>query len=205
MAGRPVRVLLADDSAAMLWGLGKLVESAAPRLTLIGRARHADEALLYARLHPAVIVLDLELGGASSVELIPALLARSGGRVLIHTGIGDRRLHEDAMLFGASGVIGNDAPAERVLEAIERVHAGGFWKLDPSFVSPPRSDREIAATARAGIEFLSPGERRAITSLRAGRGSSLALAELVSLYNKLGLRNRRELDRLAAFGRHVDD
>lgn len=206
MARKPVRVLLADDSLAMLWGLGKLVEGEAPDMALVGRARHADEALIYARLHPDVIVLNLTLGGASSAELIPVLRAHSGGRVLIHTGIGDRRLHEDAMLFGASGVIGADAPATRVLAAIARVHAGGYWNLDPAAVSPPRSDQDIATTARSGIDFLSPAERRTIARLRSGRGGApLAVADLVSIYNKLGLRNRRELDRLARLGAQSGD
>lgn len=196
-----IRVLLVKDSAAMRWGLGRLVTGEAPRMALVGSVQSADEALLYAGLRPSVIVLDLEIGGAGRAELIPALRSHSSGRVLIHTGIGDRRLHEDAMLFGASGVIGADAPAARVLAAIERVHAGGYWNLDPAVVSPPRSDHDIAITARSGIEFLSPAERRTIAHLRSGRsGAPLALADLVSIYNKLGLRNRRELDRLARLG-----
>ena len=60
--------------------------------------------------------------------------------------------------------------------------------------------------ARAGIDFLSPAERRAIARLRNGRnGAPLAVADLVSIYNKLGLRNRRELDRLARLGAQSDD
>lgn len=205
-ARRPIRVLLADDSLAMLWGLGKLVEGEAPNMALVGQARHAEEALSCARLHLDVIVLNLTLGGASSVELIPALRAYSGGRVLIHTGIGDRRLHEDAMLFGAAGVIAADAPAARVLAAIECVHAGGYWNLDPSVVSPRRADRELASAARSGIDFLSPVERRTIARLYSGcNDAPLAIADLVSIYNKLGLRNRRELDRLARLGAHFDD
>lgn len=201
-----IRVLLVKDSAAMRWGLGRLIAGEAPRMALVGSVRSVDEALIYAGPRPSVIVLDLELGGTGSAELIPVLRAHSGDRVLIHTGIGDRRLHEDAMLFGAAGVIGADAPAARMLAAIECVHAGGYWNLDPSSVSPPRSDRDIASAARAGIDFLSPAERRTIARLRGGRsGAPLAVADLVSIYNKLGLRNRRELDRLARLGAQSDD
>jgi DNA-binding NarL/FixJ family response regulator len=204
---KPIRVLLVDDSLAMLWGLGKLVRGEAPRLALVGSARSADEALVYARLRPDVIVLDLELDGASSADLIPPLRQRSGGRVLILTGLGDCRLHEDALLFGAAGLVRKDEAAGRVLDAIEGVHAGRYWGIDPRRVSAPRGDDELAAFAAAGMGFLSPAERAAIVRLHDSHDASPpALAELLSIYNKLGLRNRLELDRFARrFGAGLDD
>jgi len=207
MEPKPIRVLLVDDSAAMLWGLGKLVRGEAPRLALVGSARSADEALVYARLRPDVIVLDLEVDGASSADLIPPLRQRSGGRVLILTGLGDRRLHEDALLFGAAGVVRKDETAARVLAAIEAVHAGRYRDIHSPCVSAPRGGDELAAFAGPGAGFLSPAERAAIVRLHAGGNPSpLPLTALVSIYNKLGLRNRLELDRFAQrFGAGLAD
>lgn len=181
----------------MLWGLGRLVAGDA-RMALAGAASSAAAALGYASLRPSVVVVDLELAGASSVELIAALKERSGGRVLVHTGIGDRRLHEDAAIFGASGIVAADAPAERVLAAIAALHAGRRWNLGPAMVAPPRGDAEIAAAAVPGGEFLSAAERRALAALRERGAPAPPLADLVALYSKLGLRNRRELERFAA-------
>lgn len=195
---KPIRVLLVKDSAALLWGLGRLISGEAPRMAAIGSARNADEALIYARLRPHVIVLDLELGGAGSADLIPLLRERSGGRVLIHTGIGDRRLHEDALLFGAAGIVASDAPAGRVLEAIAAVGAGRYWNADPALISAPRSDDAIAAGAAPGVGFLSAIERNVIVRLADGaRGTPPTLEDLVAIYSKLGLRNRRELELFA--------
>ncbi len=185
----------------MRWGLGRLVSGEAPRMTLVGSAHTAVAALALARLHPDVTLLDLEIEGASSVELIPALKERSGGRVLIHTGIGDRRLHEDALLFGAAGILPCDAGAQALLDAIAAVHAGRRLKPAPAPVSRARSDAEIDACAALGVPFLSPAERRTIASLRTvvpwRAASAPALADLVAIYGKLGLRNRRELERFA--------
>jgi len=196
-----IRVLLVKDSAAMRWGLGRVVSGGSPRMTLVGSAQTAAAALASARLRPHVILIDLEIEGASSVELIPTLKERSGGRVLIHTGIGDRRLHEDALLFGAAGILVNDASADAVLNAIAAVHAGRWLHAGPSLASQPRSDAEIEASAALGLPFLSPTERRAIVRLRAVSpwrpASAPALADLVGIYSKLGLRNRRELERFA--------
>lgn len=201
MDAESIRVLLVKDSAAMRWGLGRLVSGEAPRMTLVGSTHTATGALALARLNPQVIVFDLEIEGASSVELIPALKERSGGRVLIHTGIGDRRLHEDALLFGAAGILPCDASAQALLDAIVAVHGGRRLQPAPAPVSRARSDAEIVASAALGVPFLSPTERRTIARLRAvapwRAASAPALSDLVAIYSKLGLRNRRELERFA--------
>lgn len=207
MVGNAIRVLLVKHSAAMRWGLGRLIAGEAPRMTLVGSARNGEEALRHAHRRPSVIVLDIDLDGVGGADLIAPLRQRSGARVLIHTGIGDRRLHEDALLCGAAGIVASDADAPTVLAAIAAVHAGGGWNAGPANVSARRSDAEIAAGAAPGIAFLSPAERRAVARLRGGRAQPPPTpAELVGLYNKLGLRNRRELARCAQrFGAALDD
>lgn len=208
--GKPIGVLLVDDSQAMLWGLGKLIESEFPRMALIGTASTGEEALAHACRQPDVSVINLELAGYSSIELIPLIRQRSGGGVLIHTGLGDRRLHEDAMLFGAQGVVSKGSPGEVLLQAIERVHGGMFWNLDPAAIATQPTPTEQAAPqsddiAALGIGFLSPIERQLIIGLAIQwhdrsniAGPPLVLEQLVSIYNKLGLHNRLELVRFAA-------
>lgn len=122
---KPIRVLLVDDNVTVLWGLGKLIHSEYPRMTVVGSVRTTDEALVYCDLHPDVTVLDLDLNGCCSVGFIPAIRHRSGGAVLVLTGLGDRNLHADAMSFGAMGVVGKEEPGEAVLQAIERVMKTG--------------------------------------------------------------------------------
>jgi two-component system, NarL family, nitrate/nitrite response regulator NarL len=192
----------------MLWGLGQLIKNEAST-TLVSSATTAAETLVYARLHPDVTLLDLELDGRSSVELIPEIKRRSGGRVLIYTGLGDRRLHEDAILFGAQGVVKKDEPAETVVQAIACVHAGKFWNLDPAtlFAKRHKDSPAQGPYPELGIAFLSPSERTSIAKCvarwTAARPSlriepTVEIDELVSIYNKLGLRNRAELAIFAA-------
>ncbi|MDD5250371.1 MAG: response regulator transcription factor [Rhodocyclaceae bacterium] len=206
---KPIRVLLVDDNVTMLWGLGKLVQGEYPRMTVVGSVRSADEALVYCHLHPDVTLLDLDLHGCSSIEFIPAIKQRSGGVVLVLTGLHDRRLHEDAMLFGAMGVVRKDEPGEYVLQAIACVHGGKFWGGDADVIAAPQArgdeDDQPHAAAAPGVDALTPAERRLIAEL-IGRGQApspeaggtpVVLAELVAIYDKLGLRNRLELARFA--------
>ena len=127
MEKQSIRVLLVDDNATVLWGLGKLIEGEAPRMRLAGKARGRRDALLLALERPDVIVLDLDLDGYCSVDMLPELLSLSGGAVLVHTGITDGQAHAAALQGGARGLVKKGEPAERILQAIECVHGGKRW------------------------------------------------------------------------------
>lgn len=124
MESKPIRILLVDDDVTMLWGLGKLIEGEYPRMLVVGAVRDADEALVYCDLLPDVTLLDLDLGGCSSMGFIPTIRERSGGEVIVLTGLRDRRLRDGALSLGAAAVIRKHEPAEAVLRAIEAVRGG---------------------------------------------------------------------------------
>lgn len=204
----PIRVLVANDKVSVLWALGRLIQGEMPRMMPVGTARTTDETLIYACLRPDVIVLDLELDGCCSLEILPQIRERSAAHILIHSGLGDRRLHEDAILLGARGVVRKDESAQTLLEAIERVHHGEFWNVDrPAVIAYHPAERSATDRfAELGIAFLSPGERQTIADLvehwyaspAAPSPPKIAPAALVSIYNKLGLRNRADLAVFAA-------
>jgi DNA-binding NarL/FixJ family response regulator len=204
----PIRIMLVDDHKTMLWGLEKLIEGAGPALSLVGTAHNNDSALLEAsRLRPDLIVLDLDLEGRSSIEVLPQLLQDSGARVLILSGNRDQALLAQAVKLGARGVVSKEAPAEVLLRAIERVHAGEMH-LDASLMgallgqqAPAKADPEAQR-----IGSLTPKERKIVAIVVASNGAAnkelaakLFIAEptlrnnLTSIYQKLGVANRLEL------------
>src|ERR687889_1402572 len=110
-----IRVLLVDDHKTMLWGLTQLINSAAPRMTVVATASGRDEALEAARREqPDVILLDLDLGAADGADLLPSLLKESKARVLICTGVRDPEAHDRAVLRGARGVVHKEESAELI-------------------------------------------------------------------------------------------
>jgi DNA-binding NarL/FixJ family response regulator len=204
----PIRIMLVDDHKTMLWGLEKLIEGAGPALSLVGTAHNNASALLEAsRLRPDLIVLDLDLEGSSSIEVLPQLLRDSGARVLILSGNRDQALLAQAVKLGARGVVGKEAPAEVLLRAIERVHAGEMH-LDASLMgallgqaAPAKADPEAQR-----IGSLTPKERKIVAIVVESNGAAnkelaakLFIAEptlrnnLTSIYQKLGVSNRLEL------------
>ncbi len=122
---RPTRVLLVDGSVAVLWGLRKLIQNEYPRMAVIASVTSADEALVYCDLAPDVTLLDIDLRGASCLGLIPAIRERSGGEVLVFTGLRDVAVLRRAMALGAAAVIGKDESGAAVLRAIERLRNVG--------------------------------------------------------------------------------
>jgi DNA-binding NarL/FixJ family response regulator len=212
-AEKRIRIMLVDDHKTLLWGLSKLIDSESRQMLVVGTARDCESALaVAAEVMPDVILLDIDLGGTNSLDIMPSLLARANGaRILVLSGTRDRELLDKAIMLGARGVVSKDEPAETVLKAIEKVHEGELW-LDSSALSRVfDAMRNPQATRRQDPELekisqLTAKERR-ICSLIAGGGGAVnkALAQqlfisehtlrnhLTQIYHKLGVSNRLDL------------
>ena len=211
-AEKPIGVMLVDDHQTMLWGLSRLIDGENPKMKVLGTARTCEEALeQVGRLVPDVIVLDLDMQGRSSLDILPKLLSNSHSRALILTGERQQKTLDLAVLGGARGVLRKDAPAEEVLGAIEKIHAGELW-LDRDTISrvftgfmdsrkAPKLDAEAEKHAT-----LTAKERKIIQTIVQANGASnkavagrLFISEhtlrnhLTSIYQKLDVSNRLEL------------
>lgn len=208
----PIRVFLIDDHRSILWGLERLIDSGKPAMQVVGSAASCTEALkLMDGASPNIILLDIDLGKENGVDEIPRLLSRSHTKILVLTGLRDESVHDKAVLAGARGVVQKEAPAETILSAIAKVHAGQLW-LDHAATSRifVEFSRESAAQAadpeRAKISALTERERAIVTLAANNAGANartiaeiLHISEhtlrnhLTSIYDKLGVANRLEL------------
>ena len=207
-----IRIMLVDDHQTMLWGLEQLIRSEAPRMEVAGTARTCDEAVsAAARLAPDVILLDVDLGGSCSVDIVPALTANGVSRVLMLTGSTEQDTLDQAVKRGARGILHKRASPAEVIKAIDKVYLGELWLdqtalgrvlghlLNPT--APPKPDPD--AHRRAS---LTAKERKVIQAVLEGNGAlNKAIAErlfiseytlrnhLTSIYQKLQVANRLEL------------
>jgi two-component system, NarL family, nitrate/nitrite response regulator NarL len=198
LATQSIRVLVVDHHRCVLWGLAKLIESARPQLELVDIATCRREALAAMEKHqPHVVLLDLDLGSESGFDLLPHLASQAA--VLILTGVRDPAVWERAVIAGARGVIHKSEPAELILKAINRVHAGEPW-LDRAAMG-----RVLQALSRRQSEqpphsSLTAAERKVVAAVVHQRSSpnkviaaALHLSEhtlrnhLASIYGKLGI------------------
>lgn len=206
----PIRIMLVDDHKTMLWGLEKLIEGGGADLQLVGTASNNDTALQQAAaLTPDVIVLDLDLEGRSSIEILPQLLQQNPGvKVMILSGNRDQGLLTQAVKLGARGVVSKEAAADVVLNSIRAVQRGET-ALDPVLMNALLG--QLSAPAKADpealrIASLTPKERKIVAVVVEGNGAPnkelaarLFIAEptlrnnLTTIYQKLGVANRLEL------------
>jgi two-component system, NarL family, response regulator NreC len=117
------RILVADDHAIMVQGLGRLLEGEAE---IVATASDGQQLVERARQHrPEIIVSDINMPGMSGLDAMRRLKA-DGLRskfifLTLHT---DSRLASEAMRAGASGYLLKHAAAEELIAAIHAVMEG---------------------------------------------------------------------------------
>jgi DNA-binding NarL/FixJ family response regulator len=208
-AVRPIRIFIIDDHPTVAWGIERLIESEAPRMLAVGKASRCAEALTpIGEARPDVVLLDLDLGDESGLDVIPAVLAVSSARILVLTGVRDPDAHEAAIRAGALGVVGKDIPTPQLLDAICKVHRGQLT------VDRRVTERLLAAIAPARqrcaedekFASLTGRERDIVRALGAqpelglkALAARLGISErtlrnhLSSIYEKLDVSGRLEL------------
>jgi DNA-binding NarL/FixJ family response regulator len=129
-----IRVLVADDQAAVRDGFAALVD-AQHTMNVVGRAATGREAVDIARrTFPDVILMDIRmptLDGLEATRIICADPTLERTRVLVLTTFDLDEYVYGALRAGASGFLLKDTPRAELLHAVE-VIAGGEALLAPS-------------------------------------------------------------------------
>lgn len=214
-----IRIYLADGHPITLWGLRQLIESAGPRLAVVGCAT-TQEALFSDGAAPQadVILLDLDLAGPDTAQTLGRLRQHCPGHVLVLTAHENMDQQRAAVLTGARGMVHKSEPASTILHAIETVGRGEVW-LDSRLVShvlghlsapqrpsAGRPDRRPLDAQAERIASLTPRERAIVQALVRSAGAKLLSVahelhmsehtlrnHLTSIYSKLCVRGRLEL------------
>jgi len=215
----PIRVLLVDDHPTVLWGLEKLIDGEQPRMQVVGKVYDRVNVVEAAESSDAdVVLLDLDLGGDSTLELIPELRRRGRTKVVVLTGMKDCDIQEQAFVNGAHGYVGKWEPADVLLKAIERVYGGELWldrratgrlfeRLSQGMMEKkPAADAYEALTAReiaivAGVVKHKSAPNKVIADSLHISPNTLR-NHLAAVYGKLGIHRRVDLVMYAAMRGH---
>lgn len=119
-----VRVLLADDHAAIRSGL-RLILGNAEGIDVVGEAADGDVAITQtAALRPDVVLMDVRMPGLDGIAATAAITASSAARVLILTTFDIDEYVFRALRAGASGFLLKSASADALVDAVRTVAAG---------------------------------------------------------------------------------
>jgi two-component system response regulator NreC len=128
----PIRIVIADDHAVVRSGLRLLLEAEAD-FEVVAEAGDVDAAQRYVRgHHPAVLVLDLNMPGGSSLDAIPLIRAEEPGtQIVVLTMQEEPAFARQALSAGATGYVLKEAADGELVEAVRRAAVGETY-LNPA-------------------------------------------------------------------------
>ncbi len=163
-----ITVVLADDHELVRDGI-RLVLEAQPDIEVVAQAGDSDAAARYVLGHkPHVLVLDLNMPGSPSLELLPRL-AESSPRtaVVVLTMQNDPSFARQALRAGAKGYVIKHSAANELVTAVRAAVAGDTY-INPSLgarlAAEPVSDgppddltpREIEVLGLLALGYMNP-------------------------------------------------
>jgi two-component system, NarL family, response regulator NreC len=139
-----VTIVLADDHRVVRSGLRMLLESDA-RWRVLDEAGSVSETVEVVReSRPQVLVLDLNMGGESSLDVIPQLRAEMPDtQIVVLTMQNDSAFARAALRAGAVGYVLKDAADAELMNAVELAAQGRTYlnpELGARLASEPKAD-----------------------------------------------------------------
>jgi RNA polymerase sigma factor (sigma-70 family) len=163
----PIRILLADDHAVVRAGIRQFIERA-DDLQVVAEADDGQAASeLVDRLHPDVIVLDIQMPRMSGIEVtrrVHTQYPKIG--ILILTAYDDDPFVSAVLKAGANGYVLKTSPPDEIIRAIREVYAGRS-ALDPG-IARKLLTQFSAQEVPSSIETLTDREKEVLEL--AGRG-----------------------------------
>ncbi|MCW4457005.1 response regulator transcription factor [Microbacterium sp. MPKO10] len=135
-----IRVVLADDHAAIRLGLRTMLENAG--IVVVGEAAQGDEAVtLAAELAPDVVLMDIRMPGRDGISATRQITREALADVLVLTTFDLDEFVFEAMRAGAAGFLLKTVEPDDLVAAIRHVAAGD------GVIAPQVTRRLLAAFA----------------------------------------------------------
>jgi two-component system response regulator NreC len=197
-----IRIVLADDHNIVRRGL-RLVLDSEPDLEVVAEAADLETARRYVRGHrPAVLVLDLNMPGGSSIEAIPDIRAESPEtQIVVLTMQDEPEYAREALAGGALGYVLKEGADAELVEAVRRAAVGDGYLN-------PRLGARVAAQRPGPPDDLSEREIDVLRLIALGHTNAEIASQLflsvrtvethrAHIQQKLRLNSRSELVRYA--------
>jgi two-component system response regulator NreC len=200
---RSIRIVLADDHTVVRSGLRLLLDSEAD-FEVVAEAGDVESARRYVRGHrPAVLVLDLNMPGGSSLEAIPALRAESPAtRIVVLTMQEEPAFARSALGSGALGYVLKESADDELVKAVRAAAAGETYltpRLGARMASEPLSGRpdDLSERELVVLRLIALGHTHAAIAEQRFLSVRTVETHRAHIQQKLSLGSRAELVRYA--------
>lgn len=174
-------ILLVDDHPIIVLAVRSLIEARRPGFVVHSAHTAADGLALAAQHRPALAVVDLSLPDGDGLDLIRQIKEVSVDcAVLIFSMQNELHFGPRALKAGASGYLMKGDKVSAVLEAIEKIEAGGIY------CSPALTEalmRNIGRETAGGVDALTDREFR-VFRLMADGLSTKEIAQTMGISTK---------------------
>ncbi|HEX3693734.1 MAG TPA: response regulator transcription factor [Solirubrobacteraceae bacterium] len=194
-----IRIVLADDHVVVRSGLKMLLQSEED-FEVVAEAGDVESAKRYVRGHkPAVLVLDLNMPGGSSLDAIPEIRENCPDtQIVVLTMQQEPAFARHALSAGAIGYVLKEAADDELVEAVRRAAKG------ESYLNPRLGARLAAEPAPGPPDDLSEREVDVLTLIALGHTNAEIAEKLylsvrtvethrAHIQQKLSLSSRAEL------------
>jgi DNA-binding NarL/FixJ family response regulator len=202
-----IRVLVADDHAAIRAGLAMILNGA-PDIEVVAEAADGAAAVRKAEaLRPDVVLMDVRMPGTDGITATRQVIEAGSSQVLVLTTFDMDEYVYGALRAGAAGFLIKSVDAARLIEAV-RLVAAGDGVLEPSVTrrlmatfAQTMPHPPLTPPAPAGIDELTAREREVLVCLgeglsnrqiagRLGVGEATVKTHVSRVLTKLDLRSR---------------
>ena len=207
LQSQSIRLLIVDDHAMFREGIALLL-GREPDFEVLGKCASAQDALVFLETaKPDVILLDFDLGAESAaVDFTREARARGfTGHVLVVTAGVSEQEAVQLVQGGVAGILHKHHPPEVLRSTIHEVASGAVALeknyLKPLFRSVDRTrnlgDRRLSDRDKAIVRYVFQGLANKQIGARLDLSEGAVKACLRQLFQKLGVRNRAQLVKVA--------
>lgn len=202
---KKIRVMIVDDHPMIREALRKIIE-AEPDLIVAAEADRGSVALkLIETVRPNVVLMDGSMPEMSGIETAERLIKiHPKAKIIGLTLYAQSTYLEEMVAVGARGYLLKSSPPENVIDAIRVVNRGGTY-FDPAVprraaVTAHRKAvaEELTASELSVAKLLANGLTKAEIADSLGLKIPAVESHRASALNKLGVRSRAGLVRIAA-------
>jgi two-component system, NarL family, response regulator NreC len=200
---RMIRIVIADDHAVVRSGLRMLLDSE-PEFEVVAEAGDARSARRYVGGHrPAVLVLDLNMPGESSLDAIPVIRAEAPStQIVVLTMQEEPAFARRALGAGALGYVLKESADEELVQAVHAAARGETYltpRLGARMASeqPPGRPDDLSEREVGVLRLIALGHTNAEIAEQLFLSVRTVETHRAHIQQKLSLATRAELVRYA--------